>query len=72
MLGCPLDVRMVAAGHPPRGSYRRSRGNPVVAIDWPRPDFRVAALEFLIGLLATACPPRDAEAWLDWWQAPLA
>ncbi len=26
--------------------------DPVVAIDWPRADFRLASLEFLIGLLA--------------------
>ncbi len=44
--------------------------DPVVAIDWPRADFRVASLELLIGLLATACPPRDHDAWLDWWETP--
>ncbi len=46
--------------------------NPIVAIDWPRADFRVAAIEFLIGLIATACPPPpgDDEAWLDGWEAP--
>lgn len=44
--------------------------NPVVAIEWPRPDFRLATLEFLIGLLATACPPRNAGAWVDFWQEP--
>ena len=47
--------------------------NPIVTLDWPRPDFRLAGLEFLIGLLATACPPADDdEAWTDWWQAPPA
>jgi CRISPR system Cascade subunit CasA len=47
-------------------------GNPVVAVDWPRPDFRVATLEFLIGLVATACPPApgDDEAWIDGWEGP--
>jgi CRISPR system Cascade subunit CasA len=45
-------------------------GNPVVAIDWPRADFRIATLEFLIGLLATAHPPADEEAWLERWQQP--
>jgi CRISPR system Cascade subunit CasA len=44
--------------------------NPIVAIDWPRADFRVATLELLIGLLATVCPPSNEEAWLMWWQAP--
>jgi CRISPR system Cascade subunit CasA len=44
--------------------------DPVIAVDWPRADFRVAALEFLIGLLATACPPRDNDAWLTGWAEP--
>ncbi len=44
--------------------------DPIVAIDWPRPDFRIATLEFLIGLLATAVPPSDSDAWLDWWHEP--
>jgi CRISPR system Cascade subunit CasA len=44
--------------------------DPVIALDWPRPDFRIASLEFLIGLLATACPPRDHIAWLETWDAP--
>jgi CRISPR system Cascade subunit CasA len=44
--------------------------NPVIAIDWPRPDFRIATLEFLIGLLATAFPPEDGDAWRDFWYAP--
>jgi CRISPR system Cascade subunit CasA len=43
--------------------------NPVIAIDWPRPDFRVATLEFLIGLLATAFPPDD-RSWSRWWHNP--
>lgn len=46
------------------------RDNPVVAIEWPRPDFRLATLEFLIGLLATAWPPRNVGAWVDGWEAP--
>ena len=44
--------------------------NPVVALDWPRADFRLAGLEFLIGLMATACPPRDSSSWLKSWQDP--
>ncbi len=46
--------------------------DPVVALDWPRPDFRFACLELLIGLLATACPPADDVAWQDWFHAPPA
>lgn len=44
--------------------------NPVIALDWPRPDFRVAGLEFLVGLLATACPPTGDLAWLEGWETP--
>lgn len=46
--------------------------DPVIAIDWPRADFRIATLELLIGLLATTCPPRDHDGWLDAWEAPPA
>lgn len=46
--------------------------NPVIAIDWPRADFRIATLELLIGLLATACPPADEDDWLDAWETPPA
>jgi CRISPR system Cascade subunit CasA len=47
---------------------------PVVAIDWRRADFRIACLEFLIGLIATACPPDpdDEEAWIEGWENPPA
>ncbi len=44
--------------------------DPLMALDWPRADFRIAGLEFLIGLLATACPPEGARAWLAGWEAP--
>ncbi len=45
--------------------------NPVVAIEWPRPDFRIACIEFLIGLIATACPPADDEdGWIEGWHNP--
>lgn len=44
--------------------------DPIVAIDWPRPDFRFAALELLIGLLALAFPPRDLPAWVASWRRP--
>jgi CRISPR system Cascade subunit CasA len=45
--------------------------DPIVALDWPRPDFRLASLEFLIGLLATACPPSDNhDGWFTWWKTP--
>jgi CRISPR system Cascade subunit CasA len=44
--------------------------DPVIAIDWPRADFRLASLECLIGLLATAWPPADLWAWEDSYRAP--
>jgi CRISPR system Cascade subunit CasA len=44
--------------------------DPVIAIDWPRPDFRIATFEFLVGLLATACPPECECAWLARWRKP--
>jgi CRISPR system Cascade subunit CasA len=43
---------------------------PVVAFDWQRPDFDAASREFMIGLLATACPPQDDRDWLDHWRVP--
>ena len=42
--------------------------DPVVALDWTRPDFNVAGMEFLAGLLATFHPPEDPHAWLDLWR----
>ncbi|PYD72707.1 type I-E CRISPR-associated protein Cse1/CasA [Novacetimonas hansenii] len=45
--------------------------DPVVEFAWPRADLRVAAYEFLIGLVATACPPTDRRSWLGvWGRAP--
>ena len=44
--------------------------DPIIAIDWPRPDFRIATLELLIGLLALAAPPRDLPDWLSAWHKP--
>ncbi len=44
--------------------------DPVLTLDWPRADFRVATMEFLIGLFATACPPAHSNDWLDRWEVP--
>ncbi|MGE3783931.1 MAG: type I-E CRISPR-associated protein Cse1/CasA, partial [Alphaproteobacteria bacterium] len=55
----PADITSQIANH------------PVVAVAWPRADFRVACIEFLIGLIATAYPPgRDEEAWIEGWYNP--
>ena len=44
--------------------------DPFIALAWPRPDFNGAALEFLIGLLATAAAPESDEDWEEWWVSP--
>jgi CRISPR system Cascade subunit CasA len=62
--GCAENIR-------PADITSAIKTNPVVAIDWPRADFRVACLEFMIGLVATACPPDpDDEAWIEGWEDP--
>lgn len=48
----------------------RIAAEPVIAFDWQRPDFDAASREFMIGLLATACPPRDDRDWHDQWYDP--
>ncbi len=48
----------------------RQAQDPFVAVDWPRADFRVATLEFLIGLLAVARPPVGHGAWVREWREP--
>ncbi|MES9856064.1 MAG: type I-E CRISPR-associated protein Cse1/CasA [Sedimenticola sp.] len=40
--------------------------DPVIALAAPRPDFNGALLQFLIGLMQTACPPECGEEWGDW------
>jgi CRISPR system Cascade subunit CasA len=42
--------------------------DPILDVNWPRGDFRCATLEFLIGLLTVAFPPRDN--WREWWMRP--
>jgi CRISPR system Cascade subunit CasA len=44
--------------------------DPIVDLAWPRPDFRAAQLEFLIGLLTTACQPDGNSAWERRWDNP--
>lgn len=44
--------------------------DPIVDIVAPRPDFRSALYQFLIGLLQTACMPKDERSWVDWWTNP--
>ncbi|MEE4356836.1 MAG: type I-E CRISPR-associated protein Cse1/CasA [Desulfococcaceae bacterium] len=42
----------------------------ITDITAPRPDFKGALFQFLIGLLQTACPPEDTDEWKDWWDEP--
>jgi CRISPR system Cascade subunit CasA len=44
--------------------------DPIVEIGWPRADLRAATLEFLIGLLTTACVPEGDDDWRGWWDDP--
>jgi CRISPR system Cascade subunit CasA len=44
--------------------------NPIVSFAWPRPDFDLAAHEFLIGLLAVAFPPKGQRDWLRYFHTP--
>ncbi len=66
----PVRRRDGASGWIAPPGIAATEANPVVAITWPRPDFRLAALEFLIGLLATACPPTSHYAWLRTYNNP--
>ena len=43
---------------------------PAVDIDTPRPDFKGALLELLIGLVQTACPPENDKAWKRGFREP--
>lgn len=46
--------------------------DPVLRLAAPRPDFNGALLQFLIGLLQTACAPDDQNQWTDWLEQPPA
>lgn len=44
--------------------------NPIVDIRAPRPDFRSAIYQLLIGIVQVAAAPEDEEVWLDRWEEP--
>jgi CRISPR system Cascade subunit CasA len=44
--------------------------DPILALDFPRPDWNAAVTELLIGLLATVIAPVDTDAWVDQWATP--
>ena len=37
----------------------------IMALDWSRPDFNLACLELLTGLVYVASPPQDADDWAE-------
>lgn len=46
------------------------RDDPVTALNWPRPDFNLACLELLIGLVYMAAPPAGKRDWRDSFAPP--
>ena len=44
--------------------------DPVLKLAAPRPDFNGALLQFLIGLLQTACTPQTPNDWAQWLDHP--
>jgi CRISPR system Cascade subunit CasA len=44
--------------------------NRIIAVASPRPDFDGALVQFLIGLLQTACTPETEDVWWDWRETP--
>ena len=44
--------------------------DPVDALDFPRADLNGGVVQFLIGLLQTAFPPKDEKAWRGFWNSP--
>ncbi len=57
------------------GSRRRAAFFEITDAAWtdiwsPRPDFRGAAYQFLIGVLQTALAPEDQEHWQELWDTP--
>lgn len=44
--------------------------NPPIALNAPRPDFNGALIQFLIGLVQTACPPETERDWRRWFKQP--
>jgi CRISPR system Cascade subunit CasA len=45
-------------------------GDYAVAFEWPRPDFNVAAYEFVIGVMAVAFPLLEKGDWPPLWRKP--
>ena len=68
-----LPVRRLSGGREwiaPSGLTSHFTDDPIVALDFPRPDWNAAVTELLIGLLATVMAPEDTTAWADLWEKP--
>ena len=68
-----LPVRRLAGRREwicPADLTSRFGDDPIVALDFPRPDWNAAVTELLIGLLAVVMPPEDTAAWADLWAEP--
>lgn len=59
-----------ASGQRERISPSQTTDSRWVACQPPRPDFRGAQAQWLIGLLQTAFAPQDEDEWLDRWHSP--
>ena len=46
------------------------KDNPILALDFPRPDWNAAVTELLIGMHATTVAPEDTREWAEAWAAP--
>jgi CRISPR system Cascade subunit CasA len=44
--------------------------NPIISLAASRPDFNGALIQFLIGLVQTACPPADESEWRKKFRSP--
>jgi CRISPR system Cascade subunit CasA len=44
--------------------------DPILALDFPRPDWNAAVSELLIGVVSATIPPQDQDEWADLWLAP--
>ena len=47
-----------------------ANGEEYTELAAPRPDFNGALIQFLIGLLQTACPPKHVGKWREWIKKP--
>ena len=44
--------------------------NPIIDLQAPRPDFRNALYQLLIGIIQVAAAPEDEEDWAELWDEP--